>query len=221
MEMPGDLSSLPQKLLISCGIISSLLYLGTDWFAGRLLKGYSFTAQSISELSAAGSPTRSLVVSLTFVAGLLLIAFGIGIWQVTGQALLPRIISGLVIGNVVTGLVATIFFPTHFGERPIFGSTGVILMFFSVLFFILAIVVGAMAFSGWIRILSIAIPSTYILFAILRFATATTSSTGDVVSLVGAQERTMSYSFLFWVMALAIYILQLITKGVDSANGIN
>jgi len=155
METPGDLSSLAQKLLISCGIISPMLYLGTDWLAGRLLKGYSFTAQSISELSAAGSPTRSLVVSLTFVAGLLLIAFGIGVWKVAGQTLLPRIVSGLVIGNVLAGLIASIFFPTRFGERPIFGSVGVILMFFSVLFFILAMVIGAVAFSGWFRVLSI------------------------------------------------------------------
>ena len=214
-------TSLVQKLLIACGILSPLLYLGTDWFAGKMLQGYSFTAQSISELSADGSPTRLLVISLTLVAGLFMIAFGVGVWQVTDQALLPRIVSGLVIGNVVTGLVATIFFPTHFGERPIFGSTGVILMFFSVLFFVLAMIVGALAFSGWLRILSIAIPSTYIFLAVLRFATATRSSTGEVVSLVGEQERIMSYSFLFWVMALAIYLLLLITKGADSANGIS
>jgi hypothetical protein len=217
METSTGLSSLTQKLLISCGIISPLIYLGTDWLAGKVLKGYSFTAQSISELSAAGSPTRSLVVSLTLVAGLFMIAFGICVWQMSGQMLLPRIVSGLVIGNVIAGLVATIFFPNRFGERPVFGSPGVILMFFSVLFFILAMVLGAMAFGGWFRILSIAIPSTYILLAILRFAT---SSTGEVVSLVGAQERTMSYSFLIWVMALAIYLLLLITKGADSANAI-
>jgi len=220
METSSDLSSLAQKLLISCGIISPLLYLGTDWLAGKLLKGYSFTAQSISELSAAGSPTRSLVVSHSLVAGLFMVAFGIGVWQLAGQTLLPRIVSGLVIGNVIAGLIATIFFPNHFGERPVFGSPGVILMFFSVLFFILAMAVGAMAFSGWFRILSIAIPLTYILLAILRFTTAS-SSTGGTVSLVGAQERTMSYSFLIWVMALAIYLLLLITKGANSANGID
>lgn len=217
METFVGLSSLAQKLLISCGILSPLLYLATDWLAGKLLKGYSFTAQSISELSAAGSPTRSLVVSLTLVAGLFMIAFGIGVWQVIGQTFLPRIVSGLVIGNVIAGLVAAIFFPNRFGERPVFGSPGVLLMFFSVLFFVLAMVIGAMAFSGWFRIVSIAIPLTYILLAILRFAT---SSTGENILLVGAQERTMSYSFLIWVMALAIYLLMLITKGMDSANGI-
>ena len=209
-----------QKILLSCGILAALLYLGTDWLAGRLLKGYSFAAQSISELSAAGSPTRALVVSLTLVAGVFMIAFGVGVWQAAGQAPLPRIVGGLVIGNVAAGLVATLFFPTRFGERPIFGSVGVIFMFLSVVFFVLAMVLGAVAYSGWFRIFSIAIPVTYVLLALLRFATDTTSSAGEAVSLVGAQERTMSYSFLLWVMALAIYLLLLSSRGVDSASGI-
>jgi hypothetical protein len=37
---------------------------------------------------------------------------------------------------------------------------------------------------------------------------------------IGAQERTMSYSFLLWVMALAIYLLLQSSRGVDSATGI-
>jgi Protein of unknown function (DUF998) len=208
METPVSLPDTLQKILFSCGIVASLIYLGTDWLAGKLLKGYSFAAQSMSELSAAGSPMRSLVVSLTLVASVLMIAFGVGVWQAGGQALLPRIVGGLVIGNAVAGLIATIFFPTRFGERPIFGTAGVILMFLSVVFFVLAMVVGAAAFSGWLRILSIAIPVSYILLAVIRFATATTSA-GKAMSLIGAQERTMAYSFLVWVISLAIHLLLL------------
>jgi hypothetical protein len=209
-----------QKILLSCGILAALIYLGIDWLAGRLLKDYSFSAQSISELSAAGSPTRALVVSLTLVAGGFMIAFGVGVWRAADQALLPRVVGGLVIGNAAAGLVATLFFPTRFGERPVFGSVGVLVMFLSVVFFILAMIFGAIAYSGWFRIFSIAIPVTYVILALLRFATATTSSTGETVSLVGAQERTMSYSFLLWVIALAIYLLLLSSRGVDSASGI-
>jgi hypothetical protein len=122
METADGLPNMLQKILLSCGILAPLSYLGTDWLAGRLLKGYSFAAQSMSELSAAGSPTRSLVVSLTLVASVLMIAFGVGVWRAAGQALLPRVVGGLVIGNAIAGLVATLFFPTRFGERPIFGS---------------------------------------------------------------------------------------------------
>ncbi len=196
-----------QKILLSCGILAPLIYLGTDWLAGKLLKGYSFIAQSMSELSAAGSPTRSCVVWLTLLAGAVMIAFGVGVWRAAGQGLLAHVVSGLVIGNVTTGLIATIFFPKSFGERPSFGSPGVQFTFFSVLFFVLAMVLGAFAFSGWLRILSIAIPVAYILLAVLRFATASTPAGGTAASAIGAQERSMAYSFLLWVMALAIYLL--------------
>lgn len=197
-----------QKILLYCGIIAPLLYLGTDWLAGKLLKGYSFAAHSISELSATGSPTRSLVVLLTLAASMFMIVFGVGVWQAADQALLPRVVGGLVIGNAVAGFIAILFFPNRFGERPIFGSAGVIVMFLGVVFFVLAMVLGAVAFSGWFRIFSIAIPVAYVLLAVLRFTTAATSSARETVSLVGAQERTMAYSFLLWVMVLAVYLLQ-------------
>ena len=105
------------QAMLFCGILSPLLYLATDRLAGRLLNGYSFASQSMSELSAAGSPTRSLVLSLNLVAALLMIAFGVG---------------------------------------------------------------------GWIRVLSIAIPASYVLLAILRFATADSSSAGQAAPLIGA-----------------------------------
>lgn len=206
METSAELSKLLQKILLSCGILAPLLYLGTDLLAGKLLKGYSFSAQSIGDLGAAGSPTRSLVVVLTLVSSAFMIAFGVGVWQAVGPAILPRIVAGLILGNAVTGLAATLFFPNRFGVRPDFGTPGVLLMFLSVLCFVLAMVFGAVAFHSWMRILSIAIPATYILLAILRFATAASSAAGATV-LIGTQERTMSYSFLLWAMALAIYLL--------------
>lgn len=171
----------------------------------------------MSELSAAGSPTRSLVVWLTFVASVSLIAFGVGVWRAAGQALLPRIVAVLLIGNAAATLFATLFFRNQFGERPIFASPGVIIMFLGVLFSVLTFVFGAIAFSGWLRILSIPIPVAFVLLAVLRFATATPSSPGETVSSIGAQERTMAYSFQLWMMALALYLLMISNRGVDSA----
>lgn len=196
-----------QKVLLTCGILAALLSLGTDLLAGRLIKGYSFSAQSMSELSAAGSPTRTLVIVLMLASSALMIAFGVGVWRAVEPAVLPRIVAGLIIGNALTGLIATLFFPNRFGVRPEFGSPGVLLMFLSVLCFVLAMIFGAVAFGGWMRILSIVIPAGYILLAVLRFATAASSAAG-AAGLIGTQERTMAYSFLAWVAALAIYLLR-------------
>lgn len=210
------LPNMLQKILLSCGILAPLLYLGMDFLAGKLINGYRFSAQSMSELGAAGSPTRPLVVVLTLVASAFMIAFGVGIWQAVGPAILPRIVAGLIIGNVTTGLVSTLFFPNRFGVRPEFGTPGVLLMFISVLCFVLAMVIGIWAFHGWMRIPSIAIPAAYILLAVLRFATAGSSAAGATM-LIGAQERTMAFSFLLWVMALAFYLLLRWNNGIESA----
>jgi len=216
METSVSLPNLLQKVLLSCGVLAPLLYLGTDLLAGKLLKGYSFSSQSMSELGAAGSPTRPLVVGLTLVASVFMFAFGVGVWRVAGPAIMPRVVAGLIIGNAVAGLIANLFFPNQYGVRPEFGTPGVLLMFLSVLCFVLAMVFGAVAFHGWMRILSIAIPAAYVLLAILRFATAAPAGAGTE-ELIGTQERTMGYSFLLWEMALSIYLLLLSSKGMESA----
>lgn len=216
METSVSLPNLLQKVLLSCGILAPLLYLGTDLIAGKLLKGYSFSSQSMSELGAAGSPTRPLVVGLTLVASVFMFAFGVGVWRAAGPAIMPRVVAGLIIGNAVAGLIANLFFPNQYGVRPEFGTPGVLVMFLSVVCFVLAMVFGAVAFHGWMRILSIAIPAAYVLLAILRFATAAPAGAGTEV-LIGTQERTMGYSFLLWAMALAIYLLLLSSKGMESA----
>jgi hypothetical protein len=217
MESSVGLQYMLQKILLSCGILAPLLYLVTDLLIGKLIRGYSFSAQSMSELGAAGSPMRPPFVSLTLVASVLMIAFAVGVWRAMVPAILPCIVAGLILGNAVAGLVATLFFPNRFGVRPEFGTPGVLLMFLSVLCFVLAMIFGAVAFHGWMRILSIAIPAAYVLLAILRFATNSSSA----AVLIGAQERTMAYSFLVWVTALAIHLLLLSCRAATSANGIS
>ena len=207
MESINVFPKLLQTILLYCGIFAPLFYLFTDRLAGRLLKGYNFMAQSISDLSAAGSPIRPLVASLTLVANLILIAFGVGVWREASAAWLVRVVAALIIGNAVAGTFAMLFFPNTYGVTPVFNSPGVMLMALSVGFFMLAMVFGAFAFSGWLRILSIAIPVSYVLLAIARFMFTSSSSTGESVVLVGAQERTMSYTFLVWVLFLAVNLL--------------
>ena len=74
-----------RKVLLICGILSSLLYVGTDILGGILYAGYSFTSQAISELFAIGAPTSGLVVPLFTVYSLFLLAFAFGVWVSSGR----------------------------------------------------------------------------------------------------------------------------------------
>jgi len=92
-------------ILLYCGIIASLLYVGTDILAGMLCPGYSFMDQAISELFAVGAPTSGLAVPLFTAYSVLLVAFALGVWMSAGRNRALRVTALMVIGNAINGLV--------------------------------------------------------------------------------------------------------------------
>jgi len=70
-----------RTLLLACGILSSVLYVATDLLGGMTYEGYSFSAQTISELGAIGSPSKPLVDPFFLTYDVLLVAFGIGVMR--------------------------------------------------------------------------------------------------------------------------------------------
>jgi len=202
MRTVGGDSGSWQAALLVCGVIAPLLHLATDWIAGTSFGGYDFSARSISDLGSVGSPVRSRVILLTLAASVLVVAFTVGIWQ--AGTLLARVVAVLIAGNALLSSVALVFFPNSLGVRPAFRTPGVILMFLAVLCSVLAMLVGAFAFDGWMRWISVGIPASYVALAVLRFATA---GSENAMVMIGAQERTMSYSYLLWMLALAVHLL--------------
>jgi hypothetical protein len=198
-----------REVLLICGFLAPLLFIGTDLLAGTLWKGYGFTSQSISELSAIGSPIRSLVVPLNLLYEVLLIAFGLGIWGLARQKRPLRIMAVLLVGMAIIDLVAT-FFPMHPGEAlSTFPNTmNVILKGTGVLFFLLAIGFGAAAFRNWFRLYSIGTLLTFIVLTILGIWVLPQITAGAPISRVGIQERVMGYGCLAWVLLLAMTLLR-------------
>ena len=101
------------KILLICGIISTILYFGVDLIAATLLyEGYDYTSQQQSELSAIGAPTRLLWIAMTLVYDSLVIAFSIGLWLSAGEKRSVRITSILLGVYSIIGIIF-IFFPTN------------------------------------------------------------------------------------------------------------
>ena len=100
--------------LLVCGIVSSVLYIGTDILAATVLyRGYSYTAQQVSELSAIGAPTRPMWVVMSMAWALLVIAFAIGIWLFSGQKHSIRVTAILLAAFGVIGGLWALFAPMH------------------------------------------------------------------------------------------------------------
>ena len=64
-----------RKVLLICGVLSSLLYLTVNIFVPMQWPAYICTFQTVSELSAIGAPTRPLWVRLCSPYAPLVIAF--------------------------------------------------------------------------------------------------------------------------------------------------
>jgi hypothetical protein len=193
--------------LLICGILAALLWVGTDIVAGTLWDGYNFISQSISDLSAIGSPTRLFVFPLNLVCNILFIAFGLSVWRLAGRKRSLRLMASMVVGNAVLSGLASAFFPNHLGEAASSNNIGVILGAAGMFLSLLAIGFGAAAYRNWFRFLSIGILLTFLVLTILGLLRPQIAE-GQPVSLVGLQERTMAYGYLLWVLVLAVVLLR-------------
>ena len=87
-----------RKLLLDCGPLSALAYIGWHELAALQWEGYSRISNAISELHFTGAPTKSLLDPWQgWVDGALLAAFGIGIWLSAQGSRSLRVIGAVMI----------------------------------------------------------------------------------------------------------------------------
>jgi hypothetical protein len=106
-----------RKILLICGIVSSVWYVVTDVIGTLRYPGYSYADQEFSELTAQGSPVRSLMIALNEIPyTLLVLAFAVGIWESAGRTRAGRITAAMLIGYAITGMVTGVIFPMNTRE---------------------------------------------------------------------------------------------------------
>jgi hypothetical protein len=95
-----------RKVLLGCGILSSLLYVAANVLGARRWRDYSLTSHTGSELSAIGAPSRPLVIPLLTAHGALLVPFGLGVWKSAGRRRALRVTGALLVGLGASDLPA-------------------------------------------------------------------------------------------------------------------
>jgi len=218
----GGTSSILLKVLLICGIVSSVLYLGMDIVAGLLTEGYSFTSQVISELSAIGAPTRPMWVPLGVVYAALLIAFGVGVWVLAGgsdtgaagqrrKRLALRLIGCLLIAIAVAGLLP---FPMHMrGDEKTFTDTMHVVIYGLIISpaLMLSIGLGAIAYKGkkrWFCLYSIGTLVTLLVVGVLTGLSAAQIDAQQATPWAGVSERILVHGSMLWIAVLAIVLLR-------------
>jgi hypothetical protein len=94
----------PRRLLLLCGILSSLLYAAMLLFVPMGWEEYSSASQTVSELSAIGAPTRGLWVPLGIAYTTLVMGFGWGVRASASESRRLRVVGGLLIAYGFLGI---------------------------------------------------------------------------------------------------------------------
>lgn len=202
------------RALLACGILSSLLYVGTDVLGAMRWEGYSYADQTISELSAIGSPVRSLVGPLFLLYSPLVIAFGLGVSRSAGHTRALRVAGGLLIGFGVVCLAGP-FFPMHLrgAELTLTDTMHVILAGVDVLFILFTIGFAAAAGGKRFRLYSIATMVAVLLFGALAGMDGPRVAANEPTPWVGVKERISVYAFNLWVLVFAFRLMRTPSSG--------
>jgi hypothetical protein len=195
--------------LLACGLLSSVLYVATDIVGSLSYRGYDYAGQSISEMSAIGAPTASMLVPFYLAYSVLVTAFGCGLWSVSYARTGLRRCGGLVIAVGLLGF-AWPEFPMHMrGQTGSFTDTmHLALGGLDSLLIGLAMAFGAGTFGRPFRIYtwsSIAL--------MLTFGAATSTfvpgvDAGAATPGLGILERLCLGTYLLWFATLSVMLLR-------------
>lgn len=199
--------SMVRKVLLACGILSSLLYIvANDVLAAMRYPGYNRISQPISELSATFAPSRPILVPLIVIYEVLLIAFGIGVWRSAHNKRALRVTSGLVIAFGAVGLASFPFAMTQLDltntmHNITMGIVTPLLMFLAVGF-------GAASLGRWFRLYSILTFVALVVSSGLIIMETARIAAGEPAPWFGLTERMLIGAWLLWVAVLAIVLLR-------------
>lgn len=196
-----------RKVLLVCGILSSLVYVAANVLGAMRWEGYSSISQTISELSAIDAPSRSVWIPLGIAYNVLLIAFGVGVWGCAGRKRGLRATAGML---VAIGAIGPFWPPMHLRGTPGTLTDSMHVVFASIvsLLILLAIGFGATAFGKRFRFYSIATLAVLVVFGTLTFLSAPRLEANLPTPWLGLVERINLGGYLLWVALLAAVLLR-------------
>jgi len=181
-----------RKILLICGIVSSVWYVITDVIGTLRYPGYSYTDQWFSELTAEGAPTRPLMIALNEIPYNLLV------------------LAGFAAFGFVTGVV----FPMSTREVAAAGEDtlrntmhlpGTAVMSLSL---VLAMAFGSTLLGKRFRYYTYATIVTLVVFGVLASLQAGRIATNEPTPWGEIYERMNIYPTMLWVAVLVIGLLR-------------
>jgi hypothetical protein len=206
-----------RNVLLVCGILSSLFYIGLDIFASIQWEGYNYIAQAFSELTAVEAPTRPLMVFGSVVYNLLVIACAVGVWKSADRKRTLYMVAVFLAAHAVTGFIGGVVFPMHSRGQTAMTLTDVMHItatMAEVLSLLLLIGFGAAAFGKGFRFYSIGTILLLILGGTLAGLDGSRVAAGLPTPWLGVTERINIYASMLWILVLAVALLRTLSNSL-------
>ncbi len=207
------------KILLYCGILSSLWYVAINIIVPLQDSSYNIASQTVSELSAINAPTRMLWIILCFFYTLLMIAFGCGIWLSADGNKKLRFVAVVIILDAVFGS----FWPPMHQRGTVVTLTGTLTDTLHIVWttvhgalMLLMIGFGAAALGKGFRIYSAATIVVFLVFGILTGIESPGLQANKPTPHIGIWERVNIWAYMMWVIVFAIVLLRKERTGVES-----
>lgn len=196
-----------RRLLLACGVVSSLLYVAMNVVVPLQWDDYSSASQTVSELSAIGAPTRALWVVLAVGYILFFAAFGWGVWLSSEGNRRLRVTGALILAYCVVNVYWP---PMHLrgAEPSLTDALHIVWSMVAVLFMMVMMGFGAAALGRRFRLYTIATMASLIGLGSITARQAPLIAANLPTPWIGVWERVLIGAFLLWVVVLALSLLR-------------
>ena len=201
-------TELLRRALLVFGILTPSLYVAINLLGAAQWENYSFASQAVSELSAIGAPSRSLLLWLGAVYDLFVLAFALGVWRSAGSKRSLRLTAAFLLGTVIVDTLFR-FAPMHMrGTPPTLTDTMHIVLSAAIsLCILLAVASSAAAFGRWFRVFAIATILIMLVAGAWTGFEARGVPTNAPTPVLGLTERIDIGAYLLWTVVLAVVLL--------------
>jgi hypothetical membrane protein len=199
--------SLLVKVLLACGVASSLVYVATDMLASSRWEGYDWTARMVSDLLAVSAPTRSFIVVPMSVYNLLILAFGIGVW-LRGWNRPLRVAGAMFIAYGIVSILGLFAFPLNYDAAGAGATMHQVVTFLLILLMFLFIGFAAAGSGRAFRLYSVLTVAIILVGAVLSAMQIPRIEAHLPTPGLGVFERLNIYSMLLWVAVFAVMLLR-------------
>jgi hypothetical protein len=197
-----------RAFLLYCGVLAAILYVAADIGVSLTDPTYSYLHQTVSELSAIGSPTRDLAVAPFLLHGALQLAFGLGVWMAAARRPALRTPARALTAVGILDLVGSAA-PMHARgvDFTLTDTMHILVTMAIVLMIVTALLSGRGAAGPLFRRYSDGSLAVILLFGAVAGMQAPRIALGVATPWVGVFERICIYAYMLWLAAFANLLL--------------